>query len=563
MIWVNNILDLSYYHPQAEVPCYCEKLVFPYDLVLQGQFNPNSGAYSLIIDVLSADGLTFYETATTYFEYYFFVNPITGQYAFNIRLKSFSPAMCLYKCFILHVRAFQGTTGVFDKYTERYCQTTCCDVARDIDITQDGVALSGNDTTTTATTLKVTECGDPIIKLTTEFACFDKFTGDVYGIPTDVLSGSATFSFYKFTNIVGRIVPRPRTLVRDYSYNCRLQEVSTKQVYLLEGWEFFPAWKMNEIEAQLLANNIYVEDERYEYGGGTPMAQIHKCRELFKLNTQLEKCEIRQIFGCNAGCDADANYDGSQGMFILPENADGVYYYGENGDLIAGSYEDLLNYFRNLDGVTGVSDIDVTGLDCGVYKAFSVSGTGYIPTSFYWDLFTPQNRVFKKLLASFDDICDEYGDKCRRPVIDTLYITVEDQPCIAPVIDTMYITVEDITPTEVTIVGFGDWEIVDAETDLTVTENGFVNMNFTVTNPEYVEDPSSPLEPAFIFYQQIATVGDGAWPELPLTLTSTNSSMPEGDTLYIETNGKIFYQGYTTDITDTFATIEIHVTYYI
>lgn len=556
MVWFDNISQLQYYNQPKGVPCYCEIIVFPSDMILQAQFPANSGAFGLLIEVMSVDGLIVYEDATAYFDRYFFIHPTTGDYVANLQLKSFSPQMCARVCYILRVRIDMGTTRVFDKYTERYCQSSCCDIARDITFEQEGIVLTGGGDGSTPTSYpKYSECGEAIITLRSNFVCVDNFTGDVYGTPTDMLFGSATFQFQKITNMRGRIVQRPREITREYSYNCRLQRAESKIPFLLEGFEYFPTWKMSEIEGQLHANELYVEDIPYEYAGGTPFKQIWNCDEVFKLKTTLENCTIRQIFGCTTGC-ATKNYDGANAMYILPMNADTTTYRDENGVIVATSYADLLLYFRGLDGVSDVSDIDVSGLDCGVYKAFSITGNGYIPTSFYYDEAMPQNRIFSKVLASEDDICGEYGATCVMPVIGT--VLVEDQPCVAPVIGT--VAVEDIVPTEITVVGVGDWEIVDSGTDITLF-NGFVTMNLEVTNATIFESPDNPGDPVQV-YGTIALIGEAGRPAQPMILDENNSTLAAGNILVINPDGTVVYTGLTTTASDINVSIDFDTIIY-
>src|ERR1700754_1398338 len=108
MIWLDNIQDLQYYHPIKDMPCYCEILLFPNDMILQGAFNPGSGSYTLLLEVMSADGLMVYADGTANFSYYFAANPLTGQHFFNAQLNSFVPAMCTHVCYIVHAKVTDG-----------------------------------------------------------------------------------------------------------------------------------------------------------------------------------------------------------------------------------------------------------------------------------------------------------------------------------------------------------------------------------------------------------------------------------------------------------------------
>lgn len=554
MIWLNSIYELQYYNQPAGVPCYCEIIVYPSDMTLQGWFSPNSGAFSFQVDVMSPDGLTVYEDASDYFEIYYFVNPINGYYYFNARLKSFSPQMCVKVCYILRMRVWIGSTIVFDKYTERYCQSSCCDLARDIDITQNDIGygdpddlvvlnpeMSLNVATASNSYPKITECGDPIITITSRFECYDNFTGEYYATPTNVLFGTASFSYYKFSNMRGRIVRRPRSLTREYSYNCRLQRVESQDVYQLQGFEYFPSWKMYEIEGQLLATETYVDGVRYEYNGGTPFSQPTKCAEIFRLDTVIQKCIIRQIFGCPQPCDNSLNFDGSNALFVIPASYKDGFFYDENG-VVIGDYDDLLTYYRSQDGATGLSEITLgspIACDSLIYAAFSVNSYGYLPTSFYYDTVSQAKRVYLQSgVASISDICAPFDGICAEPVIGA--VTIEEQTCDAPVIGT--ISIEDMTGEVIPIDGYGDWSLEDSETSATVF-NGYVTLSLRALNDTLVAS-DSPAEPLFIANSIIALIGVTGRPTADVVLTNSNSSLPADTTVIIKTNGWIIYNGY-------------------
>ena len=90
MIWIDNINQLQYYNQPKGVPCYCDIIAYPADLTLQGAFNAGSGSYTIVIEIIKADGTVVFETVTSYFEYYFAKNSFTGQHFFNARLKAFA-----------------------------------------------------------------------------------------------------------------------------------------------------------------------------------------------------------------------------------------------------------------------------------------------------------------------------------------------------------------------------------------------------------------------------------------------------------------------------------------
>lgn len=563
MQWVDDINSLDFYNaPPPPIPCYCDIIVYPSDLVLQGMFNPNSGSFTYEIYTMTVNGLTEIEDVTSNFEIYYFSVPNIGQSAFNARLTHFADSMCTNPCYVLRVRIFQGSTQVFEKYTHTYCQTSCCDIAGGITIQQEGLQVTSDPVTPVSpSNPKISDCGDRIITLTTAGYCYDYFTGDYYGTPTVILDGAPKFSYYKFTNLKGRFVQRPREITREYSYNCRLQRVESQKQYLFEGFEYFPAWKMNEIEGMLHGSEIYIDGTRYEFNGGTPfqLLKIPRCYEMFKLNVTLNDCTLRQTLGCGVPCET-LNYDGNMQMFVIPSTyEDGNSFYDESGNFISDDYEELLNYIRNLNGITDVTDLTPpSGFGCDVFAAFSYSGTAYLPTSIYVNTFQQSTRIYSVVLGSADDICGQVGTSCSMPVIGT--IVIEDNLCDAPVIGT--ITVEDDPVDTVTIYGYGDWAL-DGSEDVTVNGAGYVTMHFIVDNPLLVEDPDNPDVPVYAAYQQIATLGSGGVPSTQLIFNDVNSPLLANQTVIINTNGTIYFEGYVNSSTELQSSITVDLNYYL
>ena len=135
MVWIYNIKDLSYYNTAPGMPCYCDPLLYPEDLMLQaylggsGDVIPNN--LTVKIEVYSADGTTLYEDATSYFNWVAIVSPSGNKYL-NIQLgNNFSPAMYAHGSWLLKVTV-SGMMGGFNQnvflaFTEQYC-SPCCPV---------------------------------------------------------------------------------------------------------------------------------------------------------------------------------------------------------------------------------------------------------------------------------------------------------------------------------------------------------------------------------------------------------------------------------------------------
>lgn len=138
MIWINDISQLWVNRKKDSEPCYCEYLVYPNDIMLQGLLHTNvSSGLTATIYIYDTNGNQL-EDATAYFSFYSGINPKGGKY-FNVTCNAFSPAMCLHKCYILRVTVKDADDIVwFDSFTEQYCQTDCCDIPRGIGIGGDG-----------------------------------------------------------------------------------------------------------------------------------------------------------------------------------------------------------------------------------------------------------------------------------------------------------------------------------------------------------------------------------------------------------------------------------------
>lgn len=605
MIWANSIADLQYYNqPPPPAPCYCEHLVYPSDLVLQASFSPSFGTLDFDVELLTPDGLTQLElpaTTKNYFQWYFFI--YNGVYYANIRLKTYSPVMCTKPCWILKVTITNKTTGqvIFDKYTQRYCQTTCCDVPRGItfepaDIENPSEAL------TVSTSVPLSNCNKPLIRIEVEFPCLDNQLGDFYGIPTSVISGTASFNFKKITNIPGKIRQRPREITREISYNCNLQRAESFKPYILESISdqgIFPTWKLNELEGMFHAPEIMVTDfftqNTYQFAGGIIAEQVYKCWEIFKLKTTLQTCTVRQVFGCNESCEPI-----SAMAFLMPQNSTGTYY-DENNQAI-GDYEDLLNWYRGQNGITEVTD--TSGEYDNTAGSFTVEGTGYIPTFFYYNGISPRNRVY----GTFTPVAPVIA--CAMPVLGTPI--VEDDICITPVLGTPIVT--DEAEDTADVYSYGNWVVsedsevilsegygrlyistirtydtvtqqitadVDGET-ITVPEGDCVTIIYgsetyqrtvdftqsgdvvTMTNGVtftagdevgVVMNVGAETNPNLIS-EIIGVIANNGWPSSPVQIITTDY------TLQIDLLGQIYYTGYPNSTTVGGAAIDISNLYY-
>lgn len=592
MTWLDSIYDLQYYNQSKNIPCYCEALAFPSDLQLHGALLPNGTNYSLSVYTYSADGQTEYEDATSYFEYYIGKISATNHHFFNARLKSYAPSMCVHACYILRVVITAELGGqqqtVFDKYTERYCQTDCCDVAKNISISQDGYAggniiaggdhnnpiMSGGNPLGIGTSGTVipsapaqprseSACGAPVLRLISQFDCLDNFTGEYYGKPDVTLAGSADFTYVKVTTFKGQLKRNPRTIERTLSYNCRLQKVESTQQFLLEGFEFFPEWKMVEIESQLHAPYLYLDNNvttsKYNYAGDEAFSLVSKCVELYKLQATLEFCKQQQIFGCGEDCGAlPVNYDGSNALFIIPGAYQGGGFYSDQKEYIAHDYAGLLDYMRTRNGVTDVMETDISTLDTNLYKVFGVKSQANIPTVIYYDSPVAKNKIYATQVSDEELLKLKETAYCETPVAETF--TIAEATCLKPVFGVWTLSAQ--VSEELVITGYGNWTIDAAATNASLYEDQ-ITLSIKVTNSVLVQELED--EPVPVVDQIIGYISSKGWPSTYVVLThEQNSSIPEYAALTIDNNGEIRYIGNATTATETLSAIQLsNLTYKI
>lgn len=540
MIFLNSISELQYYNLPQGLPCYCESISLASDMYLTSVLGVGIGNYTAVIYVYSADGLTNLETATSYFTIAFGLDPFNQRY-FTARLNTFSPAMCAQKCFILRlVITVDGAGTAFDKYTEVYCQTTCCQTATSVSFSQDGV-MGVSSTPELTPILQTDDCGNKIIRLITDFDCYDNFRNQYYGD-----------GFLKISNFKGRCVLRPAELVREISYNCRVQRSERANMWLLEGYEYFPAWKMSEIQDQLLAQYIDVdtgtEIKRLQFIGGTPFAKVkgaRECDEIFKLYILLQECTVRQTFGCAIPCAELTSY------FVVPEGYAEGNFYSDNGALIATTYDELLQWFGSQNGVTNVEDVDTSGLDCTVFAIAGVQGTSLLPTSIYFDAVITRNRIFSINQETLEGICGAVGQTpCVKPVAgDTVIIEVS---CATPVAGATVI--EEVTPTELDINNYSGWDNDFAETEALLYNNQ-ISMDIKSVNTTQFVVPAGEL--FTLVNIVVGTIDVQGRPQTARTLNSSNTgSLTNDQTFTITPDGFIYFSGAITASGDDELTVE-------
>lgn len=561
MIWISKIEDLEYYNHSEPVPCYCETLVDPADLVLQTtSLNAYKGTLTLSVKVYTTDGLTILEDATSYFSWYVF--SANGATYANLKLNSFSPTMCSEACWILRVSltstALGGATA-FDKYTERYCNVACCNTTKGIIFAQEGLRGTGSGnfvidlplppledpTSSTASLNPEGPCGEPMLRLRADFPCVSANDGNIYGIPTQVIQGTASFPFTKSVNFIGRIVQRPREITVNISYNCKVQRTESFKPYLLESlsWALFPAWKMSEIEDMFTAPALYVYDyenpeTQYRFAGGTPFKRLVDCWELYKLEVQLQSCVIRQTFECGNPCATGPD----SLIFAVPLNYSDGAFYTENKLKIANNISELITWYGGQDGVQSVTDVSDSFPNA--YSAFSVSSYGYIMTSFYYDAPIPRNRVFGSDSPSLP------SPNCEAPLFGT--ITVSNAVCHVPEFGSPLVI--DVPSVTIAVTDYGNWNVSE-DLSHVVTSGEWGNLTIQTVNTVTVGTDSV----GYIFGGEIiGKVAPGAIPASQQYFTHREiEAIPEGSSLAINPDGGIVWWGVTTSFSSVESRIEL------
>lgn len=555
MIWRNSIADLDYYN--GEEDCYCEKIVTAGDLILQGFFSPVNQITGIIITLWSADGLTNYGDMGSYFDVWYGVEPTTGRYFFNARLNSFAPEMCEHKCWILQFQVFSSGQGrVFNKYTERYCQSDCCDTARGVII---GEALeAGTEPPTPGMSSPLFgDCGERLVRLVTINTCYDPFSDEYYGVPPVVLSGTADFSLTKISVFSGRIVQRPREIVREISYNCKLQKSESRRQFLLEGFTKFPAWKMNEIENQLHAEQIWVDSypnmKQYQFYGGSVFRKpdgLKNCEEIFKLEAILEECPIRKYFGCGEPCEGTPGALGFGQFFVIPDNySEGQPIYNDAKEPVAYGTDDILDYLRNQDGVTSAELVATSPVECSYYAIIGMSGS-FLPGSLYIGNTSPANRTYALNVDEINEICEFITPGCTAPVLD--YVIGIENTCAAPVLD--YIEVAVTSPVNIDITPYGGWII---DTEEAQADNNQVLFTLHVTNTSIIPGAGEVINLAG---EIIGIMGSAGRPQETVLLNSSNNTgLNDDQNITIDAYGVIRYSGEPTTYNEG-VSIEIDLT---
>jgi hypothetical protein len=536
MIWRSDISELEANNNFCDAPCYCEHLVYPSDLMLQAPVNSAAtSGYTLNIYVYDATGQVQLEDVTNKFSWYIADTPVGRKIV--MRLNTFTNTMCANSCFLIRVvlRSFSST--IFNSFTDVYCVASCCDVPRGITVSQDGDVVPVGVAFSPAVIsiseglpeIPTGQCGKALIRIWSQFECYDKSSGEYYGLPGSVIAGSSNngFRYQPVTNLEGRIVRRPREITRSISFNCKLQRSESFRPYLLESFELVPSWKMDELESTFLAEKINVSDFRkegeYQFSGGSIFTQIIGAWEAFKLSATLQDCPVRQNFGCGDSCGNGE----TMMMYAIPANTQGLGFYSEDKVYIAYSEAMLINWFAAQDQVTSV--VDVTTDYEGYSLVLEVTGTGYLPTYIYYDYPNSAYQVYAQTEVS-DQVVG-----CPFPVIGT--VTTSPDICAQPIIGE--VTTEPVVEVPLGLVYIPNWQqgaLYGAFA--AVLGDGWVRIdNLDAINFDYPYDPPTFPE-NFFANMAFAVIDPRARPSIPV-----NIAIDDERTFTIDENGVMYFSG--------------------
>jgi hypothetical protein len=562
MIFIDNIKELEYYNQSSIEDCYYDYIDTPHDLTLQVTNLPATPIYELFIWAHYADGTGPIggsgNEISRYFDWYFAKAP-NGSFYLNIRLNSNLDIFCSVSCFILRVQIRDGNSGInqilFDKYTQRYKMPGCCSGVSGVIATVNG--STQNLAYSCGSVVNATNnCGETYVKFTTQFDCFDEFTGEYYGDPSVIISYNnqfpiPSFNYIKIANINAIFRDLPATIKRTISFNCTTQKTEITRAFQLQCQKGVPIWKKQEIENMLLATYLFIDGFQYQYDGSSPFTALHKCDNDFKLVMNFQECLEYQTHGCPVDCSEVSTY------FLFQTAPNNGNYYDDAGLLIARNEDELLTYFRTYNMVTGVEEFDTVGLDVPMNIVLQVKSYANLPAYIYAGAPTPVNKVFGVKLDANSPLLNSLVKpaqntvECSDPVIGAIVAT--SITCADPVIGT--ITKTSIGLVTQTISNGTNWtknaSLTDGQVNLT---NAVGTLNISTVSTAH-SLTGSPASVPYLSSEWIMTLS--AAPLTAQTLDYTNNpQLPNGTSFYIDTAGKVYFTGFVNEATNTNATIE-------
>lgn len=544
MRFVNDISQIG--ERRNGETCYCEYLMNASDLQLQANLPRASNVYyDVKIYTYSGDGTMQIEDATA--NYSWWVSDTPGGRKITLRLNSFTNSMCAMGCFTvrLTVTAIPNTPGnyllvpSFDRYTDVYCMSTCCDVARDIVISQeDMLPPTPGDVVFSAIPFPavntgyyfVDRCGNTLIRFRGKYECLDA-DGYYYGVPSSVISSVGTpFAYDPVHVLSGQITRLPRDIQTQISFNCKTQRTESFRPYRVQSFEMLPPWKMDEVETALSGYQIIVNDlsdvRTLKYDGGEAFGKLVNCWERFKLDVTLRECTSRVDFGCGEPCGSSGT---TAVYYAIPTSYNDGGYYDDNRQPVAVDDSNLIAYFEAQSGVVSVTDVTSDYSGYHIVLEVETTNTVLLPAFIYYDNPVAAYQVYMNQQQPSVIVIT-----CPAPQIGT--VTSENIVCAKPVIGE--VVSENIITVPITAVFQNDWQQWPADPFEAEMSDSWVRIKvLNAFNTGYIYDP--PAFPSNFFANEyFANIDPRAWPSQDRTV-----SLGNGRSVTIDTNGRMFYSG--------------------
>lgn len=594
MILVQNIGRLQQYNLCRNEKPYCETVVMPADVQLQGKL-PNElfNAYSLRVLLMDCTGTVLTADVTGYFRVLFGVSSYNERY-FNLELREWAPAFPADGCFILKVEVKNNGVLVFDRITEMYCRRqgfTACFVAIsegdwykintdgfieinckrfpyaqglqaagytvqfneatreylvffDCELTTLFIAAWVQDNVPRCLSLPVqhyinidgTRCKKPLIRINSTFDCRDDISGAYYGDPSQMLHvlNATNDNTVIFTNqiwIEAEFKVLPTELKRQKTNGGKTTSTEYVRLFQLLGLSAFPEWKMLEIERLLNGKRIFIDGIERIFPGGTPFKKdTIRSTCNWLLDAKFEDIPLTNDFNCLDECTFLCTW------FVIPAGSRDQNYYDETGLLVAITLNGLIDWYRGRPDTVNVSEAFFDNLDCEPVAIFKVNSYGYVPNFFYYG----ENSIGRRVYGKRDDcslpkrLCEGMPSGCRKP--ENLVVTFTpsvDPECPRPVLLSINLMNADDWQ-DCVFEGSGTWSVLAGST-IQHSPAGRVRIAFTARSAAFTD-----VQNPYIASELIGILAPGCRPLSTKILTPNNTpGMPANQMLEIRPDGQI------------------------
>lgn len=524
MVWT-DLAGLEYYHPNPQFGCYADPVFEPTDIVLQANNYDATGASTITVTITAykPDGVTVLADVTANFNIYTGTFNISGDtyYFTNIKGNTFATEMITNGCFVLRVVVTADSTTVFDKFTQKYD-------LKNTAIFPSAITIGGVAADVCVPGSIENNCAFNYVKFKSVFTCIDRFSGDYYGEGT-AISGTP-FAFTRFSWLEGRIRPVVSEIQRTINVKGRVQRTQRIKKYLFTEDSFggLPIWKVEEIEAMLLADNLYVDDTEYQYVSGNTFEQYGEpkgCEYRYRMKMEMQSNPAWQIFGCTPTCEDLATY------YRFPTAFSRLY--DDSMALVATTVDELKIYLASRPGYRSVQELQQY-VPCQTYALLKTVIAGPVPTFFYVDYLVPSAKVFAKTLSAnltdFTALCNGIPNFNYAPQLGE--IETEATPNYPPQIGGVETQSEDSYILQVTAAG--SW-VLDVNYSSGMNDEGIVTLNISVSQTTVTQSWIN---------QPIANISGNGIPNNQVDIWALgNPNLPVNSFVAIMPDGEIQYTG--------------------